>query len=208
MPFQPIAGKYSPHMDVSMHPVTGVVSITVAFHINRGANCRLYELPPPYTGQPTLKRDWIQGQNNVLGPFGHGASLALPTGALLIAVPAGIDSAENVTPTIMIEPNFGPPFPLGGLGAKGETGAQGPAGPAGTADPALVAEVAELRRIVDHFEYMIALQQQKIDTQAQSIAAIETMLGNLEVGGGGDYPADDRELIRRLRDFLLPLLGP
>lgn len=113
MPFTPIAGKYSPHMDVSMHPVTGIVSITVAFHINGGANCRLYELAPPYTGQPVLKRDWIQGQNNVLGPFGHGASLVLPTGALLVAVPAGLDGANNVTPTILLEPGYAPPFALG-----------------------------------------------------------------------------------------------
>lgn len=77
---------------------------------------------------------------------------------------------------------------------------------AGAADPALAAEVAELRKLADHFEYLIALQQHKIDTQAQSIAAIETILGTLEVGGGLSAP--DAELLRRLRAFLLPLLGP
>lgn len=176
MPFTPIAGKYSPHMDVSMHPVTGIVSITVAFHINGGANCRLYELAPPYTGQPVLKRDWQQGQNGVLGPFGHGASLVLPNGALLLAVPAGLDGANNVTPTISIEPGFAPPYALG-------TG-----GSSGTVDPRVDALTSQIGAL------------------GQQIAALEIALGAIGTGGGGDGSGEDSafEAVRQaLKAWLL-----
>ena len=131
MPFTPFDTRYSPHIDLTMHPETGVVTIVVAFHpLNKGANCKVYELPPPYTGQPVPVRDWKQGQPGMLGPFGHGASLILPTGALLVAVPLGIDSAENVTPTMLIEPGYAEPYTLGGgeQGKQGEPGAPGAGG--------------------------------------------------------------------------------
>jgi hypothetical protein len=123
MTFQPFDIKYSPHTDASLNPVTGVVTITVAFHPNNtgGYNCRVYELAPPYTGAPVLKRDWKQGENGIIGPFGHGASVVLPTGALLTVVPVGIDSAANVTPAIQIEPGYSAPFVLGNTQALAAT---------------------------------------------------------------------------------------
>ena len=45
----------------------------------------------------------------------------------------------------------------------------------------------------------------QIAAMEQEIAALRATVANVEVG---DYPAIDRELIRRLRAFLLPLLGP
>lgn len=127
-PFIAFDSQYSAHTDVTMHPVTGVVYITVAFHPdNRGPyNCRIWELRPPYTGKPTIIRDWVQGQYSV-SPFGHGASIPLPNGALLTVVPVGADSAE-VKPSLYVDLGVAPPFVMGGQGA---TGAPGPAGPQG-----------------------------------------------------------------------------
>jgi hypothetical protein len=126
-PFIPFDTKYSAHTDVTIHPTTGVVTITVAFHPNNhgGYNCKIWELDPPYTGAPRAVRDWVQGQASV-GPFGHGASVALPTGGVLTAVPVGFDSSSDVRPSILIDPDLGSPYQLGG-------GAQGPAGPPGPA---------------------------------------------------------------------------
>ena len=113
-PFVPFDTQYSAHTDVTIHPVTGVVTITVAFHPNNrgGYNCKIWELHPPYTGSPVFVRDWVQGQASV-GPFGHGASVALPTGGVLTVVPVAADSSE-VKPSIMIDAELGTPYPLGG----------------------------------------------------------------------------------------------
>lgn len=154
MPFQPFANRYSPHADLTLNPSTGVVSITVAHHPeNRGANCRVYELAPPYTGQPVLKREYKQGEPGQIGPFGHGASLVLPTGALLVAVPLGIESAANVPPTILIEPGYAAPYQLGG-------------------DALAQANAAEIHRL-----------QEIASMQQQRIVAIETALANVAQGG-------------------------
>ena len=204
MPFTPIAGKYSPHIDLSMHPATGVVSITVAFHINRGANCRLYELAPPYSGQPVLKRDWIQGQNDVLGPFGHGASLALPNGALLVAVPAGLDSAENVTPTILIEPGYSPPFALGGQGGVGPAGPKGDKGDPGVAGKDGLQGVQGVPGIPgtggSTVEPRVDALVSQVGALGQQLAHIETALGNIGTGEG--LSEADQEALRRLKAWL------
>jgi hypothetical protein len=118
MPFTPFDTQYSAHTDVTIHPVTGVVTITVAFHPNNrgGYNCKIWELHPPYTGEPVMVRDWVQGKKGVsVGPFGHGASVALPTGGLLTVVPVAADSSE-VKPSIMIDAGLGAPYALGGSG--------------------------------------------------------------------------------------------
>lgn len=132
-PFVPFDTQYSAHTDVSMpHPVTGAVYITVAFHPNNqgGYNCKIWELLPPYTGQPRLIRDWVQGQYSV-GPFGHGASVPLPTGALLTVVPVAAGSAE-VRPSLYVDPGVCPPYTLGASGGvPGPQGPQGPQGPKG-----------------------------------------------------------------------------
>jgi len=137
MTFTPFDTKQSSHIDLTMHPVTGVVEITIQFHPqNTGPyNCRVYELAPPWTGKPVLKRDYQQGQPGMIGPFGHGASLLLPNGALLIAVPLGIDGPDNVTPTTMIEPGFSAPYALGGTGVPGPQGPPGPKGDKGDPGP-------------------------------------------------------------------------
>ena len=116
MTFTPFANQYSPHTDVTLNPTTGVVTITVAHHPNNqgGYNCRVYELAPPYTGQPVQKREYTQGAPGQLGPFGHGASLVLPSGELLVVTPLGVDSGANVTPTIALEPGYAAPYALGG----------------------------------------------------------------------------------------------
>lgn len=116
MSFQPFEIQYSPHTDLSIHPATGVVTITVAHHPNNrgGYNCRVYEFAPPYVGKPILKREWEQGKNGIVGPFGHGASIVLPTGARLTVVPVGLDSVNNVTPAFQIEPGYSAPYQLGG----------------------------------------------------------------------------------------------
>jgi hypothetical protein len=113
-PFNPFDTQYSAHCDVTIHPGTGVAYITVAFHPNNagGFNCRVWTLAPPYTGQPTLLRDWVQGQYSV-GPFGHGASAPLPTGALLTVVPVAGNSNE-VKPSILVDVGASPPYALGG----------------------------------------------------------------------------------------------
>lgn len=139
-PFIPFDTQYSAHTDLAIHPITGVVYITVAFHPNNqgGYNCRVWELPPPYTGQPKLIRDWVQGQYST-GPFGHGASIPLPTGALLTCVPVAGDTAE-VRPSLLIDAGVCPPFqpltagPTGPQGPKGDPGPQGPAGSGGALD--------------------------------------------------------------------------
>lgn len=144
MPFTPFDTKQSSHMDMAMHPATGVVEITIQFHPNNTGpyNCRVYELAPPWTGKPVLKRDWQQGQPGMIGAFGHGASLLLPNGALLVGVPLGIDNSDNVTPTLLLEPGYAPPFALGGqgpagpAGPAGAVGPQGPVGPQGISGPA------------------------------------------------------------------------
>jgi len=127
MTFTPFDTKYSPHTDLTMNPVTGVVTITVAFHPNNrgGYNCKVWEFAPPYTGAPTLKRDWKQGAGGVVGPFGHGASLVLPTGGLLTVVPVGIDSGDNVTPAMQIEDGYSPPYVLGGGSPPAPAGSGG-----------------------------------------------------------------------------------
>lgn len=119
-PFVAFDSQYSAHTDLAMHPVTGVVYITVAFHPdNRGGyNCRIWELPPPYTGKPKLIRDWVQGQYSV-SPFGHGASIPLPNGALLTCVPVGAESAE-VKPSLYVDPGVAPVFALGGQGSAND----------------------------------------------------------------------------------------
>lgn len=117
-PFVAFDGQYSAHTDLTMHPITGIVYITVAFHPNNsgGYNCRVWELPPPYTGQPKLIRDWVQGAPYTVGPFGHGASLPLPTGKLLTCVPVAGDSAE-VKPSLLIDTVAGLPAWTPGGGA-------------------------------------------------------------------------------------------
>jgi len=132
-PFKPFDIQYSNHIHLAMHPITGIVYITVAFHPNNagGYNCKIWELRPPYTGEPTVFRDWVAGQYSD-GPFGYGASLPLPTGALLTAVPVTLDG--QVRPSLYVDPANLPAFALGGAGAqgpKGDTGAQGPIGPQG-----------------------------------------------------------------------------
>ncbi len=117
MPFTPFEGPYSNHCDVTLNPGNGIAEITVTYRANnQGAyRCQLWELSPPYTGVPIIKRDWAQGPDyGVLGPFGYGASQVLPNGSLLVVIPAGLESANSVTPTILIEPNFAAPYPLGG----------------------------------------------------------------------------------------------
>ena len=140
-PFVPFDTQYSAHTDVTIHPVTGVCYITVAFHPNNQGpfNLRVWQLNPPYTGMPVLIRDWIQGQYSV-GPFGYGAVLPLPNGALLTVVPVAGNSIE-VRPSILVEPNATPAYPLGGTGApgpqgpKGDQGEQGPIGMTGAQGP-------------------------------------------------------------------------
>lgn len=114
-PFVPFDSQYSAHTDVTINPIDGVVTITVAFHPNNrgGYNCKVWELSPPYTGAPVFVRDWVQGVASV-GPFGHGASVALPTGDVLTVVPVGADSSE-VAPSLLIDAGMGTPYPL--LGA-------------------------------------------------------------------------------------------
>lgn len=111
-PFIAFDTQYSAHTDVTINPIDGVVTITVAFHPNNrgGYNCKVWELPPPYTAAPTLVRDWVQGAASV-GPFGHGASVALPTGDVLTVVPVGADSSQ-VKPSILIDAGMGTPYPL------------------------------------------------------------------------------------------------
>jgi hypothetical protein len=130
MPFTPFDTQYSAHTDVTIHPATGVVTITVAFHPNNrgGYNCKIWELHPPYTGAPIMVRDWVQGQKGVsVGPFGHGASVALPTGGLLTVVPVASDSSE-VKPSIMIDGGLGAPYALGTGGEQGPQGEPGTGG--------------------------------------------------------------------------------
>ena len=124
-PFVPFDTQYSAHTDVTIHPLTGVCYITVAFHPNNQGpfNCRIWTLAPPYTGAPVLIRDWTQGQYSV-GPFGYGATVPLPTGSLLTVVPVAGNSME-VKPSLYVDAGASPSYPLGG------TGAQGPPGPAG-----------------------------------------------------------------------------
>ncbi len=112
-PFIPFDTQYSNHIHLAMHPTTGVVFITVAFHPNNVGpyNCKIWQLAPPYTGQPTVFRDWIQGQYSD-GPFGYGASLPLPNGALLTAVPVSLDG--QVRPSLYIDPANLTPYALGG----------------------------------------------------------------------------------------------
>ena len=120
-PFIPFDTQYSEHTDITIHPVTGVVYITVSFHPNNrgGYNCKLWELHPPYTGRPVEVRNWVQGRPNVsVGPFGHGHSIALPTGGVLTAVPVATDSSE-VEPSIMIDMGLGAPYQLGTGGGGG-----------------------------------------------------------------------------------------
>lgn len=181
MPFQPFAGRHSSHIDMSLHPTTGVVSITVAYHPdNRGGyNCRLYELAPPYTSAPVLKRDWQQGQNGVLGPFGHGASLMLPTGALLVAVPAGIDGPDAIMPTLLMEPNYSAPFTSGGPGPKGDKGDQGLQGiPGATGVPGK--DGTNGSGVDPRVDALVS----QIGAQGQQLTAIETALGNIGTGEG------------------------
>ena len=135
MPFTPFEGPYSNHCDVTLNPGNGIAEITVTYRANnQGAyRCQLWELAPPYTGMPIIKRDWAQGPDyGVLGPFGYGASQVLPNGSLLVVIPAGLESANSVTPTFHIEPNFAAPYSLGGTqgpkGDKGDTGDQGEPG--------------------------------------------------------------------------------
>lgn len=111
-PFTPFDTQYSAHTDVTIHPVTGVLSITVAFHPNNkgGYNCKLWELDPPYTNPPRFVREYVQGVASV-GPFGHGASIALPTGGVLTCVPVAGESSE-VKPSITIDPTLGQPYAL------------------------------------------------------------------------------------------------
>jgi hypothetical protein len=114
-PFVPFDTQYSAHTDVTIHPTTGVAYITVAFHPNnRGPyNCKIWELHPPYTGQPVEVRNWVQGRAGVsVGPFGHGASVALPTGGVLTVVPVAGESNE-VKPSILIDMALGAPYALG-----------------------------------------------------------------------------------------------
>ena len=142
-PFVPFDTQYSAHTHVSNpHPITGVVYITVAFHPNNsgGYNCKIWELRPPYTGQPILLRDWVQGTYSQ-GPFGHGASVPLPNGALLTVVPVAGNDAD-VKPSLYVDPNVCPPYALGGgagapgpVGPQGATGAQGPQGVPGPVGP-------------------------------------------------------------------------
>jgi len=108
-PFIPFDTQYSAHTDVTINPTTGIVTIVVAFHPNnRGPyNCKEWALDPPYAGQPRFVREWVQGVASV-GPFGHGAAVALPTGAMLTCVPVAGDSSE-VKPSIHIEPNASAP---------------------------------------------------------------------------------------------------
>ncbi len=130
-PFVPFDTQYSAHTDVTIHPVTGVAYITVAFHPNNqgGYNCKIWTLAPPYTGQPVLLRDWVQGTYSD-GPFGHGASVPLPNGALLTVVPVAGNSAE-VRPSLYVDPNVCPPYTLGGQGPAGPQGVAGPKGDTG-----------------------------------------------------------------------------
>jgi len=111
-PFIPFDTQYSAHTDVTINPIDGVVTITVAFHPNNhgGYNCKVWELSPPYTGDPILARDWVQGVASV-GPFGHGASVALPTGDVLTVVPVGAES-DDVKPSILVDVGMSTPYPL------------------------------------------------------------------------------------------------
>lgn len=184
-------------MDMSLHPVTGVVTITVAYHPdNRGGyNCRVYELAPPYTGAPILKRDWQQGQNGVLGPFGHGASLMLPTGALLVAVPAGIDGPDAIMPTLLLEQNFGAPFVSGGQGPKGDQGPQGIPGATGAPGKDGTNGSGTDSRVD-------ALVSQ-IGAQGLQLTAIETALGNIGTGEGlSDVDREALDWLAALRAVL------
>lgn len=112
-PFVPFDTQYSAHTDVTIHPVTGVVTITVAFHPNNKGpyNCKVWELRPPYTDPPVEIRNYVQGVAST-GPFGHGASVALPTGGLLTVVPVAGDSSE-VEPSILVDAERSTtPYPL------------------------------------------------------------------------------------------------
>ena len=131
-PFVPFDTQYSNHIHLAMHPTTGVVFITVAFHPNNTGpyNCKIWQLPPPYTEQPTVFRDWIQGQYSD-GPFGYGASLPLPNGALLTAVPVTLNG--QVRPSLYVDPAQLPSYPLGGI--PGPAGPQGPEGEKGDPGP-------------------------------------------------------------------------
>lgn len=147
-PFIAFDTQYSAHTDLAIHPVTGVVYITVAFHPNNqgGYNCRVWSLPPPYTGKPTLIRDWVQGQYSI-GPFGHGASIPLPTGALLTCVPVASDTSD-VKPSLLVDVGASPPYVLGGVGPKGDKGDPGPQGEPGAGGGTLAPEDVEaLRRL-------------------------------------------------------------
>jgi len=61
MTFTPFDTKYSPHTDLTMNPVTGVVTITVAFHPNNrgGYNCKVWEFAAPYTGAPMFELEAV-----------------------------------------------------------------------------------------------------------------------------------------------------
>lgn len=176
MTFQPFDIQYSPHIDVTMNPATGVVSITVAHHPNNqgGYNCRVYDLAPPYTGRPVLTREWEQGKNNITGPFGHGASVVLPTGALLTATPVGINSANNVTPAIQIEPGYSAPYQLGG------------------STEALEQRLAAL---ATHLADVEAVMHETQNETARVRALAESI-------GGESLSAGDREALDRLRALL------
>lgn len=113
--FVPFDTQYSPHTSVSIHPRTGVLTITVAFHPNNrgGYNCKIWELAPPYTEQPHEVKNYVQGQAGVsVGPFGHGASIPLPTGGVLTVVPVAGDAQDNVRPSILIDHSLGAPYSL------------------------------------------------------------------------------------------------
>lgn len=166
-PFIPFDTQYSAHTDVTIHPVTGVAYITVAFHPNNTGpfNCRVWSLAPPYTEPPTLIRDWTQGQYSV-GPFGYGASVALPTGALLTVIPvAGND--PQVRPSILVDVGASPAYPLGG-----------------TTDPrvdALTARVAVLEQQVASIETELGtISQGGLDTNdRKALDWVKDWLGRL-----------------------------
>lgn len=173
--FTPFEGPYSNHCDITLNPGTGVAEITVTYRANNAGayRCQLFELAPPYTGKPLIKRDWAQGPDyGVNGPFGYGASQVLPNGALLVAIPAGLENANSVTPTIYMEPNYAAPYALG----------------TGSADPALTPRVAQL--------------EQTAAAQAAEIAELRTMLGNLTGGVLSPADVQAIEWVKSLRRLI------